>query len=586
MNFTHLVFDEKYLTAIGWTLAQSIWQIALVSGLLWVVLRVMARASSRHRYAAGLSALVLMLLLSGWTFLDQLSQISSNQREQVLTSIALSEQVATVAFISAGDAEVMTQPFSLSYLVGQIEKFLPYLVNLWMLGALFYAVRLLGSFYDLHKLHRKHHESVSSVWLKKVDSLSAALGLYHKVQVLTSTLVRTPITYGYLKPVILLPASLVFSLSPAQMEAIIAHELAHIKRNDYLVNLLQSCMEVVFFFHPCFWWVNQLVNEERENATDDLALAAGVSSYDLAYGLAEVANYSGSPAPDMALAASGNNHTTLQRIKRILGHKASSPKLSPLIPLTMLLALITASALIVSAQDQNLKKEEPQLLTKISSEIIVSNIVVAPPPVSVEEDVQFDTLPAQIAPKAPSTEDMPQLNLTPPPQLDVLAPFIPDLPPAPPIAFNDFDFPQLDIHFQTDSMADLAMQLQALKGSDSPEARKKRKAIQDAMDKVGNHIQSISQEWAEKMADWEAQNGDLLKKYELDMKDWEVKMKEHQKSWEATMGPKMEEFEKKMKLWEEENQPKIKAYEEKMKRWMEENEEKFNWQEGVTPVPF
>src|SRR5690606_23924410 len=219
------------------------------------------------------------------------------------------------------------------------------LVNLWMLGALFYAVRLLGSFYDLHKLHRKHHESVSSVWLKKVDSLSAALGLYHKVQVLTSTLVRTPITYGYLKPVILLPASLVFSLSPAQMEAIIAHELAHIKRNDYLVNLLQSCMEVVFFFHPCFWWVNQLVNQERENATDDLALAAGVSSYDLAYGLAEVANYSGSPAPDMALAASGNNHTTLQRIKRILGHKASSPKLSPLIPLTMLLALITASAL-------------------------------------------------------------------------------------------------------------------------------------------------------------------------------------------------------------------------------------------------
>lgn len=586
MNFTHLVFDEKYLTAIGWTLAQSIWQIALVSGLLWVVLRVMAKASSRHRYAAGLSALVLILLLSSWTFLDQLSQISSSHREQVLTSIHLSEHAATVALISAGDAKVMTQPFSLSYLVGQMEKFLPYLVNLWMLGALFYTVRLLGSFYDLQKLHRKHHESVSSVWLKKVDSLSAALGLYHKVQILTSSLVHTPMTYGYLKPVILLPASLIFSLSPAQMEAIIAHELAHIKRNDYLVNLLQSCMEVVFFFHPCFWWINQLVNEERENATDDLALAAGVSSYDLAYGLAEVANYSSSPAPDMALAASGNNRTTLQRIKRILGQRASSPKLSPLIPLTMLLALITASALIVSAQDQNLKKDEPQLLTQISPEIIVSNIVVAAPLVSVEENVQSDTLPGQKVPKAPPAEGMPQLNLTPPPELDVLAPPIPDLPPVPPVVISDFDFPQLDINFQADSMADLAMQLEALKGNDSPEAQKERKAIQDAMDKVGNHMQTLSQAWAEKMTDWEAKNGDLLKKFESDMKDWEVKMKEHQKSWETTMAPKMEEFERKMKLWEEENQPKIKAYEEKMKRWMEENEEKFQWKESETPVPF
>src|SRR5690606_3909979 len=99
--------------------------------------------------------------------------------------------------------------------------------------------------------------------------------------------------------------------------------LAHIKRNDYPVHLFQSGLEVFFFFHPCFWWINQVVNEERENATDDLALATGVCSHDLAHGLAEVANYSNNPAPDMALAASASKHKTLQRIKRILGKQNS-----------------------------------------------------------------------------------------------------------------------------------------------------------------------------------------------------------------------------------------------------------------------
>src|SRR5690606_20587609 len=125
-----------------------------------------------------------------------------------------------------------------------------------------------------------------------------------------------------------------------------------------------SCLEVVFFFHPCFWWINQMVNEERENATDDLAMAAGVNSYDLAHELAEVANYSNSPAPDMALAASASKHKTLQRIKRILGKQTSGPKLSPLIPITMILALITASALMVGAQGQDTKATDPMLLTE------------------------------------------------------------------------------------------------------------------------------------------------------------------------------------------------------------------------------
>ena len=573
MDFTQFLFDEQYLTAIGWTLAHSIWQIALISGLLWVIVKFMSKASPQLRYWAGMSALVLILLVSCWTFVDQLGQMRESQMGMAVASIS-SGQVSSEVFLSSqGGSHEPKQPTAVVYWVKKTERLLPYLVNLWMLGALFYSCRLAGSIYDLQKLHRKHYESVSQRLLKKVDGLSAAMGLYPKVQVLRSTLVRTPVTYGFIKPVILLPATLVFSISPAQLEAIIAHELAHIKRNDYLVHLVQSCLEVLFFFHPCFWWINQVVNEERENATDDLALAAGICSQDLAHGLAEVANYSHSPAPDMVLAASGSKHKTLQRIKRILGKQTPSPQLSPLIPITMILSLIIASALMVGAQDQNAKASEDGLLTEISQNVISHNRPLPAAPVIKNEVADQDTLPAKPLPQVPEKEDVPVLNLAAPPQLEMDLPEMPEQPPVPPVPFGNFDFPQLDLHIQADSLTDLAMELHRLEGDDSQEAQKRRKVLQASMEKIQTDIKTLAKGFEDKMVKWQVEHGDSFKKYEDELKVWEEKLKEHQKTWESTFAPKMLEFENKMKLWEEENKPKLKEFEEKMKQWVEENKQ-------------
>jgi bla regulator protein BlaR1 len=579
MDFSHFVFDEKYLSAIGWTLAHSIWQIALVSVALWAVLKAMSKVNSQLRYLTGLGALFLILLITCWTFVSQLSSMSTSEPERVLASVQQSPVSPELHFVSKEGARLFGQPTAVAYWVGTMESLLPYLVHLWMLGAIFYSGRLAGSVYDLQKLHKKHHESVSQKLLKRVDGLSSAMGLYQKVQVLRSTLVRTPVTYGFIKPVILIPAALVFSISPAQLEAVIAHELAHIKRNDYLAHLFQSSMEVLFFYHPCFWWINQFVNEERENATDDLALASGISSHDLAHGLAEVANYSHTPAPDMALAASASKYETLSRIKRILGKKSKEPKLSPIIPITMILALITASAIMVAAENQDLKTADPILLTEISHDIVSYNRPFDTTSDSGNEVAMQDTLPAKKLPRKPDQEGMPVLNLTPPPQLEVEMPAMPEPPPVPPVPSGDFDFPQLDIHIETDSLADLAMELHKLEGDESPEAQKRRKVLQAAMEKIQTKINTLAKGFEDKMVDWHAAHGDSFKKYEDEMKVWEEKMKEHQKAWESTFAPKMEEFEKKMKLWEEENAPKLKEFEEKMKQWVEENEEKFQWQE-------
>ena len=584
MDFTKFFFDEQYLSAIGWTLAHSIWQITLVSGLLWAVLRVMSKAASQQRYLAALSALVLILAIACWTFASQLSNMSASEPDRILASVQLSRVSPELFSLSEEGAAPLKQPLAVAYWVRKMESLLPYLVNLWMLGALFYSGRLAGSIYDLQKLHRRHHEPISQNLLKKVDSLSAAMGLFQKVQVLKSTVIRTPITYGFIKPVILLPATLVFSISPAQLEAIIAHELAHIKRNDYLVHLFQSCMEVLFFYHPCFWWINQFVNEERENAADDLALASGISSRDLAHGLAEVANYSHTPAPNMALAASASKYETLSRIKRILGKKSNEPKLSPIIPITMILALITASAIMVAAEDQDLKKADPILLTEISHDIVRHNRPFITSSELRNEIGLQDTLPSKKLPGKPDHEGMPVLNLTPTPLLEVEMPPMPELPPVPPVPSGDFDFPQLDIQMETDSLADLAMELHKLEGDESPEAKKRRKVLQAAMEKVQANINTLAKGFEDKMVEWQAAHGDSFKKYEAEMKVWEEKMKEHQKTWESTFAPKIKEFEKKMKLWEEENAPKLKEFEEKMKQWMEENEEKFQWPEAAGTV--
>src|SRR5690606_11141807 len=136
---------------------------------------------------------------------------------------------------------------------------------------------------------------------------------------------------------------------------------------------------------------------------------------------------------DMALAASASKHKTLQRIKRILGKQTSGPKLSPLIPITMILALITASALMVGAQDQDTKATEPMLLTEISHNI-VSYIRPLPTVMVVKNEVAHqDTLPAKPIPKVSGQEDMPVLNLTAPPQLEMDVPPMPEPPPVPPV---------------------------------------------------------------------------------------------------------------------------------------------------------
>ena len=166
---------------------------------------------------------------------------------------------------------------------------------------------------------KSHGASPAAEGLQQIVArLSRRLHIGRGVRLLESTLVDVPTVIGWLKPVVLLPASALAGLSPQQLEAILAHELAHIRRHDYLVNLLQTLVETLLFYHPAVWWLSRRIRVERENCCDDLAVSLCGDPVTYATALADLEELRGAARPAfLAMAATGGS--LLQRVRRLLG---------------------------------------------------------------------------------------------------------------------------------------------------------------------------------------------------------------------------------------------------------------------------
>ena len=151
---------------------------------------------------------------------------------------------------------------------------------------------------------------------KVLERTARRLRLARAVEVLQSTLVKTPVVVGYFRPAVLLPLCVVTGLPEAQLELILAHELAHIRRHDYLVNLLQTLVETLFFYHPAVWWLSRQIRNERENCCDDVAMATVGSRADYGRALLAIEELR---ATSTALSLASHGGSLLARIRRIAG---------------------------------------------------------------------------------------------------------------------------------------------------------------------------------------------------------------------------------------------------------------------------
>jgi beta-lactamase regulating signal transducer with metallopeptidase domain len=297
-------------TMVGWTLVHFVWQGAGIAALFAAVRHALLKSSAKARYVAAMAAILLMVASAGATFV----YLGSVDTPALHAPVARSFTTAPV-----GEA---AQPAPSSF--GGFENYVPILVYLWIAGVTALSLRSLGGWVVTQLWKRSHVRLAEAFWQESVARLAKRLAISRKIRLWESAIARTPAVIGWIRPVVLLPASAISGLAPSQIEALLAHELAHIRRHDYLVNLFQTAIETLLFYHPAVWWVGRQMRAERENCCDDLAVAVCGDPLVYARALTELEKIRIS-TPRLAMAA--NSGSLLDRVRRLLkpeGDPASS----------------------------------------------------------------------------------------------------------------------------------------------------------------------------------------------------------------------------------------------------------------------
>ncbi|GAA4362465.1 hypothetical protein GCM10023185_30470 [Hymenobacter saemangeumensis] len=327
--------------ALGWTLLHSLWQGALVAGVLAGALLLMRRHRAEVRYLASGLALGSILVLAGLTFARyyQSATVASavepgasttplsppSVRARFSAATAAAQPVAASRTRAAAPPTAAETSSWQNQALQYFDRHLPVLVLAWALGLLAMTLRMLGGLLYVQRLRRYRVQPLSPEWQQRLASLAARAGLKRPIALLESALVQVPLVVGHLRPVILLPLGTVAGLSPACLEAILAHELAHVVRRDYLMNLVQTAAEVLFFYHPAVWFMAACLRTERENCCDDAATSLVGGGLALARALTALAELGlqQAPAARLSLAAVGPDGSLLGRVRRLVQRRAA-----------------------------------------------------------------------------------------------------------------------------------------------------------------------------------------------------------------------------------------------------------------------
>jgi uncharacterized protein (TIGR03435 family) len=205
----------------------------------------------------------------------------------------------------------------------RMEAAFPWLVSIWLVGVVMLAARAAVGWWRVSRLHRLGLSSKSSAWQAAANRIAGRLGLTRAVRIVELPHIDVPFVIGCLRPMVVLPLSAMTQLNVMQVEAILAHELAHIRRHDYLVNLLQTLAETVFFYHPAVWWLSARIRDEREHCCDDVAVEVCGDPVGYAAALTELES---SRIGDLNLATAATGGLLINRVRRIL--KIELPKQS------------------------------------------------------------------------------------------------------------------------------------------------------------------------------------------------------------------------------------------------------------------
>lgn len=320
-----------FFDTVGWILIHFVWQATLVGVGLWLSLALVPQKSPRYRYGISVAALLAICLCPLLTSIHLQNRETPSRRT---TALAVVETTPAESPVSAQTHKIEApHPKSEQDLAQQspssrsVAPFLPWLVFAWGLGMLVTNLRLIRSWLTLRHWRINAFEPVKE-WTEKFDKLTARFPMNWNAKLLESSQIAVPMVIGWLKPIVLVPAGFMTSLPAQQIEAILLHELAHIYRNDVLVNLAQSIVESIFYFHPVVAWIGKQIRAERECCCDQLAAerCPSVLEYVSALSALEVQRRPG-PA-NFQVAADGGS--LLNRIRRLTVAPKKRFQLAPL----------------------------------------------------------------------------------------------------------------------------------------------------------------------------------------------------------------------------------------------------------------
>ncbi len=309
MTILEYFMPYELVQAIGQSMLHSLWQGLIIVGLLSLAWPYLKQSTAAVRYTISTSAMLLFFSVVVATFFILYGQLSAGFSAGIIESnLDCNPCASTTAGIATGPSYP--------------SLFTPFLVVFWLVGASIMALRLVLELVYIQRLSI-HAWPVEAKWTSMIQNYASRLGIWKEVRLLESDWVSSPVTVGVIQPIVLLPIGLINGLTSDQVACILAHELAHIRRYDFIVNIAQSVVEMLLFFNPAVWWISKRIREERELCCDDMAVELTGSKHQLAYTLAKLEEWR-MEVPGLAMSFNSPKSKVVERIHRLIGQESKA----------------------------------------------------------------------------------------------------------------------------------------------------------------------------------------------------------------------------------------------------------------------
>ncbi|MEZ4772827.1 MAG: M56 family metallopeptidase [Bacteroidia bacterium] len=342
--------------SLGWAILHSLWLGLAAAVVLYILLNLFKQSTPLIRYHISVLTGLVLFFSIGYVFVGEYLEQSSSVEITFGTHSGYEAQTTN----PQNHEPVFRQILSA---IGQTwRQYTPLVVAIWFIGALFFAGRLAVGYSGLVRLSTKQTFAPPKEWSARLQVLAKEAGINRSVRLLVSQLTEGPVTLWHFRPLILIPAGMLSGMSPDHVEALLMHELAHIRRADFLVNLFQSFIETVLFYHPAMWWISGRIRDLREECCDDRVLATGRDVHIYAEALTQAYSFYLSPKPQLIMSATEKNGHFTARIQRLFGITQPTTKTGKnLLSLVILLTGFVTFAFHTPPQPQPLTAAIPEL---------------------------------------------------------------------------------------------------------------------------------------------------------------------------------------------------------------------------------